>query len=156
MKFAPRPHGALALPPHRVAAPDQADKIDALIKFLKEANKPVPSIRVEITNASELQKDTVLRVQRDDDGKLAGATAVKVSGAPIPLTRARDGERRLGSLIAPRDMLISEQRIENSSLSAAALASSLQRKSAAGQGSQALPTITIPRPFGKTFSGLSN
>jgi hypothetical protein len=51
LKFAPRPHGALALPPRRVAAPDQADKIDALIKFLKEANKPAPPIRVEITNA---------------------------------------------------------------------------------------------------------
>jgi hypothetical protein len=37
-----------------------------------------PPIRVEITNASELQKDTVLRIQRDGEGKLAGATAVKV------------------------------------------------------------------------------
>ena len=39
---------------------------------------PVPPIRVEITNASELQKDTVLRIQRDGEGKLAGATAMKV------------------------------------------------------------------------------
>ena len=39
---------------------------------------PAPPVRVEIANASEFSKDTVLRVQRDEDGKLTGATAVKV------------------------------------------------------------------------------
>ena len=61
------------------ASPEQSDNIDALIKVLRESDKPTaPPLRVEITNASEFSKDTVLRVQRDEDGKLTGATAVKV------------------------------------------------------------------------------
>jgi hypothetical protein len=60
------------------ASPGQAHEVDALITFLRKSEQPSPPLRVEITNATELQKDTVLTVQRDREGKLAGATAVKV------------------------------------------------------------------------------
>jgi hypothetical protein len=65
------------------ASSSQTHEIDTLIKFLRAnkeaaASEPAPPIRVEITNASELTKDTVLTVTRDAEGKLAGATAVKV------------------------------------------------------------------------------
>ena len=48
------------------------------ICLMKASEQPPPPIRVEITNADQLQRDTVLRVQRDDTGKLTGATAIKV------------------------------------------------------------------------------
>jgi hypothetical protein len=48
---------------------DQACSADALIKYLKENAQPPPPIRVELVNASELQKDTVFRIHRDDSGK---------------------------------------------------------------------------------------
>jgi hypothetical protein len=60
------------------ARPDQACNADAWIKFLKENAQPPPPIRVELVNASELQKDTVLRIHRDDSGKLESATVHKV------------------------------------------------------------------------------
>jgi hypothetical protein len=60
------------------ARPDQAHNADALIKFLKQGAEAPPPIRVEITNAKELQKDTVLRLHRDESGKLESATAHKI------------------------------------------------------------------------------
>jgi len=60
------------------ARPDQASNADAWIEFLKENAQPPPPIRVELVNASELQKDTVLRIHRDDSGKLESATVHKV------------------------------------------------------------------------------
>ena len=58
--------------------PDQAQNVDGWIKFLKNGATPPPPLRVEIVNASELQKDTVVTVRRDESGKLTSATAHKV------------------------------------------------------------------------------
>jgi hypothetical protein len=52
-----------------------------MIAYIKAANVPQPEpgpFRVEIVNASELQKDTVVTLRRDESGKLTAATAVKV------------------------------------------------------------------------------
>jgi hypothetical protein len=58
--------------------PDQAHNVDGWIKFLKDGAIPPPPLRIEIVNASELQKDTVVTLRRDESGKLTAATAVKV------------------------------------------------------------------------------
>jgi hypothetical protein len=66
------------------AAPAKTHDSDTLIKFVKaakeaEAKAAESPIRVEITNASDFaEKDTVLRVERDQSGKLTGAVAHKV------------------------------------------------------------------------------
>jgi hypothetical protein len=64
------------------ASPSQTHEIDTLIKFLRAtkeaASEPAPPIRVEITNPDQFSKDTVLRVERDQSGKLTGAVAHKV------------------------------------------------------------------------------
>ena len=71
------------------ARPDQAHNADALIKFLKQGAEPPPPIRVQITNAADLQKDSVLSIRRDDSGRLAGATAHKVYWSDCGLPFAR-------------------------------------------------------------------
>jgi hypothetical protein len=68
----------------KTADPSRTHDFDALIKYLRvtkeaAAAEPAPPLRVEIVNADELTpKDTVLRVQRDAEGKLTGAVAHKV------------------------------------------------------------------------------
>ena len=62
-------------------APEQVDKIDVLLNFMKaneQPPQPAPPLRVEITNPDQLQRDTVLTVRRDAEGKLVSATAAKV------------------------------------------------------------------------------
>jgi len=53
-----------------------------MIAYMKASNVPQPEpgpLRVEIVNASEMaQKDTVLRVERDQSGNLTGAVAHKI------------------------------------------------------------------------------
>ena len=64
--------------------PAKTYDIDTLIKFVRaakeaEAQAAGRPLRVEITNASNFaEKDTVLRVERDQSGKLTGAVAHKV------------------------------------------------------------------------------
>jgi hypothetical protein len=58
--------------------PDLAPNVEGWIKFLKDGATPPPPLRIEIVNASELQKDTVVTLRRDQSGKLTAATAVKV------------------------------------------------------------------------------
>jgi hypothetical protein len=58
--------------------PDLAHNVEGWIKFLKDGATPPPPLRIEIVNASELQKDTVVTLRRDESGKLTAATAVKV------------------------------------------------------------------------------
>ena len=56
----------------------QAGQIDVLLKIVRDGVTPPAPIRVEITNADQLQKDTILTVKRGEDGKMSGATAMKV------------------------------------------------------------------------------
>jgi len=58
--------------------PDQANNVEGWIKFLKDGAAPPPPLRVEIVNASELEKDTVVTLKRDETGKLTGMTGHKV------------------------------------------------------------------------------
>jgi hypothetical protein len=58
--------------------PELAPNVEGWIKFLKDGATPPPPLRIEIVNASELQKDTVVTLRRDESGKLTAATAVKV------------------------------------------------------------------------------
>jgi hypothetical protein len=63
--------------------PAKTHEIDTLIKFVRAAKDPEAQaaerpIRVEITNATELQKDTVLQIHRDESGKLESVTAHKI------------------------------------------------------------------------------
>jgi len=66
------------------AAPAKTHDIDTLIKFVRatkdaEAQAAERPLRVEIANASDFaEKDTVLRVERDQSGKLTGAVAHKI------------------------------------------------------------------------------
>jgi hypothetical protein len=54
--------------------PDKAQDVEGWIKFLKNGATPPPPLRVEIVNARELEKDTVVTLKRDESGKLTGAT----------------------------------------------------------------------------------
>jgi len=56
----------------------QAGQIDVLLKMVRDGVTPPAPIRVQITNAADLQKDTILSIKRDDTGKMSGATAMKV------------------------------------------------------------------------------
>jgi hypothetical protein len=58
--------------------PEQAQYAEGWIKYLKDGATPPPPLKIEIVNASELQKDTVLTLRRDEEGRLATATAHKV------------------------------------------------------------------------------
>jgi hypothetical protein len=58
--------------------PDKAQDVEGWIKFLKNGAVPPPPLRVEIVNARELEKDTVVTLKRDESGKLTGATGLKV------------------------------------------------------------------------------
>jgi len=58
--------------------PDKAQDVEGWIKFLKNGAVPPPPLRVEIVNARELEKDTVVTVTRDESGQLTGATGHKV------------------------------------------------------------------------------
>jgi hypothetical protein len=60
------------------ARPDQAHRVDGWIKFLKQNAEPPPPIQVQFLNAAELQKDTILRIHRDESGKLEYATAHRI------------------------------------------------------------------------------
>src|SRR5262249_35390184 len=55
--------------------------LENMIAYMKASNVPQPEpgpLRVEIVNASEMQKDTIVTVRRDESGALTGATAHKV------------------------------------------------------------------------------
>ena len=62
--------------------PSKTLELENMIAYMKASNVPQPEpgpLRVEIVNASEMaQKDTVLRVERDQSGKLTGAVAHKI------------------------------------------------------------------------------
>jgi hypothetical protein len=58
--------------------PDQAHNVEGWIKYLKDGVTPPPPLKIEIVNASELQKDTVVTLRRDEEGKLTAATAHKI------------------------------------------------------------------------------
>jgi hypothetical protein len=58
--------------------PDQAQYAEGWIKFLKDGAAPPPPLRVEIVNARELERDSVVTLKRDETGKLTGVTAHKV------------------------------------------------------------------------------
>ena len=62
--------------------PSKTLELENMIAYMKASNVPQPEpgpLRVEIVNASEMaQKDTVLRVERDQSGKLTGALAHKI------------------------------------------------------------------------------
>jgi len=61
--------------------PSKTLEFEQLLAYTKASNVPPPEpgpLRVEIVNAGEFQKDTVISVRRDQSGQLAGATAVKV------------------------------------------------------------------------------
>jgi hypothetical protein len=61
--------------------PSKTLELENMIAYMKASNVPPPELgplRVEIVNASELQKDTVVTLRRDESGKLTAATAVKV------------------------------------------------------------------------------
>jgi hypothetical protein len=63
------------------SCPKKTLELENLISYIKASNVPQAEpgpLRVEIINAGELQKDTVLTLKRDSDGKLTAATAVKV------------------------------------------------------------------------------
>ena len=58
--------------------PDQAQYAEGWIKYLKDGVTPPPPLKIEIVNASELQKDTFVTLRRDEAGRLTAATAHKV------------------------------------------------------------------------------
>jgi hypothetical protein len=52
-------------------------ELENMIAYMKASNVPQPEpapLRVEIVNASEMQKDTVVTVRRDENGKLTSLT----------------------------------------------------------------------------------
>jgi hypothetical protein len=66
----------------KTQTPSLTHGVDALIKYLRAAKAAeagtTPPLRVEISNAADFVKDTVVSVERGQDGKLTGATAHKV------------------------------------------------------------------------------
>lgn len=58
--------------------PTRTVEFEKLISYLKTSATPTTPLRVEIVNASELSKDTVLRIERNQSSVMTGAVAHKV------------------------------------------------------------------------------
>jgi hypothetical protein len=76
-----RPNARCKVATVPITCPSKTLELENMIAYMKASNVPQPEpgpLRVEIVNASELQKDTVVTVRRDESGKLTSATAHKV------------------------------------------------------------------------------